>query len=173
MPWNQRSLQIYYRAVEWAAFSHELFSIVASVRFDVEFSDTCREQEREKEKERKRKNCRWFPANALLALKWCAWYGKVHCMTCEVKRTHYVYWEGDRPTNRDVTPAVAWYMAQPTSLPWKHAVQSEIPGVGHSLPGIGYPPPQHPSLFLERRKGKVFTPSTSLENAATKSGKCT
>lgn len=98
LPWNQRSLQIYYRAVEWTGSSHELFSIVASARFDTGCSDTYRVGGREKrrEKERKREDCRWFPANALLAHRWCAWYKKFQCLISEVKRTRSVHW-GDSP----------------------------------------------------------------------------
>lgn len=146
LPWNQTSLQIYNRAVEWAGSSHELCSIVTSAKFDAGFSDTCREGRKEKERERKRKNRWWFPTNALLAHRWCARYGKVQCLICEVKRTQCLHW-GDSPTNGDVAPAVAQYMAQPTSLPWKHVVQSKFPGVGHSLLDVGHPAPWHLSMI--------------------------
>ena len=54
MPWNQRSLEIYDRAVEWAGSSRELLSIVASAKFDIGCSGTYREGGREKTKERKK-----------------------------------------------------------------------------------------------------------------------
>lgn len=90
LPWNQRSLQISNRAGEWASSRCEVFSVVASARFDTRFHDICSWKEVEEEGEKERKllmtSCKCPVGTQVMCT-----VEKVQCLVCEVKRTRCVH----------------------------------------------------------------------------------
>lgn len=122
MPWNQRSLEIYDRAVEWAGSLRELFSIVASAKFDIGCSGTYTEGGREKAKERERElpvvSCKCLvgaQGDVLGTEKFRTWYVKGRGLRVCIEKEMVPQEMVGR-----VVPPVSQYEAQPMSFHCGH-----------------------------------------------------